>query len=140
MSQLEKFNVKTVTRAFKLDPVRQRRAKLVNAIEEQLKVAEAAVAGRSHQITRKVSVKNEQGEKALVERTVKARAWFFQQDSGWYVQCRYGSRVLALGKGNAVFVQSLAEVSGVLAALKAATEAGELDGTMGAAVRKKKSK
>jgi hypothetical protein len=140
MSHLAKLEFKSVTRAATQDPVQQRRAKLLSAIEEQLKVAEAAVAGRSHQVTRKASVKNEQGERVLVERTGKARAWFFQQDGGWYVQCKYGNKALTLGKGNAVFVPSLAEVSAVLAALKAATEAGELDAAMGTAALKKKPK
>lgn len=45
---------------------------------------------------------------------------------GWYVQGRYGNKVLALGKGNAVFVKALKDVQGALQALKVATEAVEL--------------
>ena len=43
------------------------------------------------------------------------------------MQCKYGSKALALGKGNAVFVKALKDVQGALVALKAAAEAGELD-------------
>ena len=48
--------------------------------------------------------------------------------AGWYVQCRYGARVItADGTNNAVFVKSLADVLGVLDALLNAAAAGELD-------------
>ena len=128
MSALAKLTVKTVTRANKQDPVQQRRQKLMAAIEEQLKVAAAAVKGESYEVRRKVWAKNEHGEKVLVERMRKVRAWFFEQDGGWYVQCKYGSKALALGKGgNAVFVKALDDVEGALQALYAAAAAGELD-------------
>jgi len=127
MSQLAKLNVKSVTRSTKQDPIQLRRQKLVAAIEEQQAVAEAAMNGKAYEVQRKTWAKNEDGEKVLVERMRKVRAWFFEQDGGWYVQCKYGSKALALGKGNAVFVKALKEVEGALVALKAAAEAGELD-------------
>jgi len=97
-------------------------------VEEQLKVAEAAQKGESYETRRKTWAKNEQGEKVLVERMRKVRAWFFEQDGGWYVQCKYGSKALVLGKGgNAVFVKVLADVEGALQALYAAAAGGELD-------------
>jgi hypothetical protein len=138
MSHLSKLTVKTVVRTNKLDPVIQRRQKLVAATEEQLKVAEAAFKGESYEVRRKAWAKNEQGEKVLVERMRKVRAWFFEQDGGWYVQCKYGSRALELGKdGNAVFVKALADVEGALQALYAAAAGGELDAAVSAVVKKK---
>lgn len=127
MSQLAKLNVKCVVRTNKQDPVQQRRQKLIAGIEEQMNVAVAAMSGENYEVARKTWVKNEGGEKVLVERMRKVRAWFFAQDGGWYVQCKYGSKALALGKGNAVFVKALKEVQDALVALKAAAEAGELD-------------
>ena len=53
---------------------------------------------------------------------------YFEQDGGWYVQCRYGARVISAdGTNNAVFVKSLDEVAGVLDAFLNAAAAGELD-------------
>ena len=128
MSALSKLTVKTVIRANKQDPVLQRRQKLMAGIEEQLKVAAAALKGETYEVRRKVWAKNADGEKELTERMRKVRAWFFEQDSGWYVQCKYGSKALALGKGgNAVFVKVLADVEGALQALYAAAAGGELD-------------
>jgi hypothetical protein len=128
MSHLTKLTVKSVTRTNKQDPVQQRRQKLMAGIEEQLKVAEAAVKGESYEVLKKTWAKNQQGEKVLVERMRKVRKWFFEQDGGWYVQCKYGSKVLALGKGgNAVFVKVLEDVEAALQALYAAAVGGELD-------------
>ena len=140
MSYLSKLTVKTVKRTNAKDPVTQRRQKLIAAIEEQLKVAEAALTGEIYEVRRKAWAKNEQGEKVLVERMRKVRAWFFEQDGGWYVQCKYGSKPLALGKGNAVFVKALADVEGALQTLYAAAAGGELDDAISAAVQSKKSK
>ena len=56
------------------------------------------------------------------------RPWFFAQDGGWYVQCRYGARVIAAdGTNNAVFVKTLRDVGPVLDVFLAAASAGELD-------------
>ena len=68
------------------------------------------------------------GERVLVKTHRRIRPWFFEQDGGWYVQCRYGARVItADGTNNAVFVKSLADVLGVLDTLLNAAAAGELD-------------
>ena len=102
-------------------------------------MAEAAVKGENFEVLKKTWAKNQQGEKVLVERMRKIRKWFFEQDGGWYVQCKYGSKVLALGKGgNAVFVKALDEVEAALQALYAAAVGGELDEAVEYTVRKKK--
>ena len=102
-------------------------------------MAAAALKGESFEVKRQAWVKNEQGEKVLVERMRQVRGWFFEQDGGWYVQCKYGNKVLALGKGNAVFVKALKDVQDVLAAMKDAVGAGELDEAIGAVVSKRSS-
>ena len=140
MSVLSKLTVKSVTRASKQDPVQQRRLKLAAAIDEQLNVAAVALKGESYETKRQAWVKNEQGEKVLVDRMRQVRPWFFEQDGGWYVQCKYGNKVLALGKGNAVFVKTLKDVQGVLASLKDAVGAGELDEAVALAVTRRGSK
>ncbi len=128
MSVLAKLNLKTVQRTVNKDPVIARRDKLVAGIEEQLQMAAAAVRGErfSVSVTRKVT--NDAGERVEQTAEKRARAWYFEQDRGWYVQCRYGARILFLnGKNNAVWVAELKEVADVLAAFKAAALAGELD-------------
>lgn len=65
------------------------------------------------------------------------RPWFFAQDGGHYVQCKYGSKPLALSKdGNAVFVKELTEVTSVLQAFYAAAAAGEFDSAIADAAKR----
>jgi hypothetical protein len=110
-------------------------------LEDQLKVVEFALKGERYEVRRKSWAKNEQGDPVLIERMRKVRSWFFEQDGGWYVQCKYGSKALTLGKdGNAVFVKALADVESALQALYAAAAGGELDAAIGAAMQKKVSK
>ena len=72
-------------------------------------------------------MQNEHGERVMVKAMRRVRPWFFEQDGGWYVQCRYGARVIAIEGNNAVFVKTLQEVGAVLEAFSAAAAAGELD-------------
>ena len=128
MSALAKLNLKTVQRTVKQDPVLARREKLVAAIEEQGRVLAAVVAGEEYTVKTMRWQTNDAGERVRVEHAKLVRAWFFEQDAGYYVQCRYGSRVLSInGKSNAVFVDQLDDVAGVLDAFKQAAKTGELD-------------
>ena len=64
----------------------------------------------------------------MVKTMRRVRPWFFEQDGGWYVQCRYGARVIAAdGTNNAVFVKVLDDVISVLDAFLKAAATGELD-------------
>ena len=128
MSFLAKLNLKTVHRNVQKDPVTARRDKLVAAIEEQGRVLSAMLKGEDYSVPVKRWRNNEAGDKVLVNADKRVRAWFFEQDRGYYVQCRYGTRILSInGKSNAVFVDELAAVQSVLDAFKAAAESGELD-------------
>ena len=128
MATLAKLNVKTVQRTAYKSPAQQRRTKLLTAIEEQMRVLEAAQSGNEYTVRVKRWHKGEGGERLRVEADKRVRAWFFEQDGGVYVQCKYGSRTLPIaGKGNAVFVKDLNGVTAVLEAFYAAGAAGEFD-------------
>ncbi len=128
MSSLAKLTIKTVSRQGKLSPVEARRSKLLAGINEQMEVAEAAMRGEQYSVTVPRWTKNEAGEKVRVQRQKVVRSWFFAQDGGYYVQCKYGAKALALSRdGNAVFVKEIAEVKGVLETFRSAALAGELD-------------
>lgn len=128
MSYIAKLNLKTVRRNVQKDPVIARREKLSASIEEQRLVLSAALAGESYSVKIKRWQTNDAGDRVQVERDKQVRRWFFEQDGGYYVQCRYGSRILnIIGKSNAVFVDKLDDVADVLTAFKSAAAAGELD-------------
>jgi hypothetical protein len=128
MSFLAKLNLKTVSRVVNKDPILQRRDKLAAGIDEQGRVLEARMRGEEFTVTKQRWATNDEGQRVQVERLSRVRPWFFEQDNGWYVQCRYGSRILHInGKSNAVFVDKLDEVAAVLAAFGDAAKSGELD-------------
>jgi hypothetical protein len=140
MSHLAKLNLKTVHRNVQKDPATARREKLLAAIEEQRHVLAAKQQGQEYTVPTKRWKSDAAGQKLLVEHQKNVRPWFFTQDGGWYVQCKYGTRALALAdKANAVFVKDLAAVQSVLEAFYAACAAGEFDAAVAAlAVRKSK--
>lgn len=128
MSYIAKLNLKTVQRTAQKDPLLARREKLIAGIEEQQRVVEAAMRGETYKVRSSKRVRNEAGERVAVEHERVVRAWYFEQDRGFYVQCRYGARILYLnGKNNAVWVETLKDVAEVLATFNKAALAGELD-------------
>lgn len=137
MSHLAKLTIKRVLRQDTLDPVQARRNKLLTAIEQQLKVAEAAKQGKQHIVTVSRWSKSDLDERNLKEHQRVIRPWFFAQDGGHYVQCKYGSKPLPLNKdGNAVFVKQLADIPSVLQAFYAAAAAGEFDSAIAEAANR----
>lgn len=138
MTALAKLNFKSVTRSTQRDPVVARRDKLVAGLKEQKLVYAAALKGEDHRVEKSKWMNNEQGERVSVKTHRRVRPWFFEQDGGWYVQCRYGARVIAAdGRNNAVFVKSLKDVGAVLAVFLAAANSGELDAAIAQAAERK---
>ncbi|SHK49347.1 hypothetical protein SAMN05444000_1338 [Shimia gijangensis] len=138
MTHLAKLTFKSVTRSTKRDPITARREKLVTGLNEQKLVHAAALKGEEHLTEKSKWVQNEQGERVMTKIKRQVRPWFFEQDGGWYVQCRYGARVIAAdGTNNAVFVKTLKDVGSVIDAFIAAAEAGELDKTINKAMERK---
>jgi len=137
MSSLAKLTIKSVSRQSKLSPIEARRNKLLASIEEQLKVVEAAIQGKEYTVTLSRWGKNQAGEKVRVQRQKVVRSWFFEQDGGVYIQCKYGAKALPLSKeGNAVFVKQLADVPAALQTIYAAAAAGELDAAIISCVKR----
>lgn len=130
MSYLSKLNFKTVTRIAERDPVAERRVKFAGAAEEQRRVVAAALKGATYTKTLK-----SKGDEQKRERAV--RPWFFPKDAGWYLQARYGARVMLIdGKSNAIFAAKLADVDAGLTALIDAAKSGELDPVLELASRR----
>ena len=137
MSSLSKLTIKAVSRQSKLSPIEARRNKLLAGINEQMEVADAAMHGEQYAVTVPRWTKNEAGEKVRVQRQKVVRSWFFAQDGGFYVLCKYGAKAISLSKdGNAVFVKQLAEVKPTLEMLRSATKNGELDEAVAALIKR----
>ena len=131
MNALAKLNFKTVAKTTTRDPVIARREKLIAGLKEQQLVYTALLMNEDHRVERHKWMNNELGERVLIKTHRRVRPWFFEQDGGWYVQCRYGARVIAAdGSNNAVFVKTLKDVGPVLDVFLSAAAAGELDGAI----------
>lgn len=138
MTHMAKLTFKTVTRSNTSDPIVARREKLIAGLKEQQLVHTAALKGEDHRVERQKWMNNEHGERVSVKTHRRIRPWFFEQDGGWYVQCRYGARVIAAdGTNNAVFVKSVKDVGAVLDVFLAAAQAGELDAVLAKVAERK---
>jgi hypothetical protein len=137
MNNIDKLIFKTVRKHSQRDPVIVRRDKLIAGLKEQKLVYAAALRSEDHHVEKHRWQITPEGARVSVKRQLRIRPWFFQQDDGWYVQCRYGARVIAAdGVNNAVFVKIFKEVVAVLDVFLAAAAAGELDAAINKAAKR----
>jgi len=138
MAPLKTFTFKSIERNRRESEITARRQKLIVKLEEQQKVLEHHVKGEQYTVNRPKWMQNTHGERVLVQKQRMIRPWFFERDSGYYLQVKYGTRILSVdGIHNAIFVEVISDLSGVLSKLITATEAGELDAAIAQALKPK---
>lgn len=125
-----------------ITPIQVRRNKLAKRLWEQMELARAQQAGATFAPTKLRSVRDaETGMRKQIETHKRVKAWWFTADNGKLaLSVRYGTRVLEIAKGKwAVEVGTDKELVNVLAVMKEAVLAGELDAAMEAASTKLRS-
>ena len=130
MSTLTALKLVANKRNCTLSPIVQRCNKLAAKIHEQLELCEAQRKGELYAPRRLRTVKNKYtGERTTVEAVKRVNEWFWINETGKFnLAVRYGSKVLELAKGkNAIELTTGDELIAVLAKLKDALLAGELD-------------
>ena len=138
MTSLKTLTFKIIERNRRESEITARRHKLIVKLEEQQKVLEHHVKSVQYVVTRPKWMQNDRGERVLVQKQRVIRPWFFERDGGYYLQVKYGTRILSVdGVHNAIFVKGISDLSGVLSELIAATEAGELDLAIAKALKPK---
>ena len=138
MNVLNKLNFTNVVRVNDKNPILQRRSKLISAINQQLNAHSSALKDEVYTVTKKSFVKDADGKRIKVDKEIEVKHWFFETDNKWFVQCKYGTKVLLLnGKDNAVSVANIKDVANVLRTLQTAVENGELDTAIETAMSKK---
>ena len=138
MTSLKTLTFKTIERIRRESEIIARRHKLIVKLEEQQTVLERHVKGEHYVVTRPKWMQNNHGERVLVQKQRVIRPWFFERDGGYYLQVKYGTRILSVdGVHNAIFVEAISDLNGVLSELMAATEAGELDAAIAQALKPK---
>ena len=115
------------------------RSKLLDRLAEQLKLAEAALAGRELTLTRTIYVNNEAGERVAKEVARRLRKWFWHNGEGtWFLELRYGGKVMKIaGDKTAIEVGELVDVPNTIATIMEAVGAGELDKALLAAKKER---
>lgn len=116
----------------RLETTEYRREKLIANIEEQIELANLALAGRPMVLKRK------RGH-AVVE--VRPRIWWqVDGDGKLFTQIRYNKVALSLGGlGTSIEVASLKRLPGIFRTVIRAVRAGELDQAISMAARKLKT-
>jgi hypothetical protein len=138
MTSLKTLTFKTIERNRRESEITARRQKLIVKLEEQQKVLEHHVKGEQYTVNRPKWMQNNHGERVLVQKQRVIRPWFFERDGGYYLQVKYGTRILSVdGVHNAIFVEAISDLNRVLSKLITATEAGELDGAIEKALKPK---
>ena len=131
MSVLNNFKLVDVKRNNQLSPMQHRRNKLIKKLWEQMEFVKAKQQGEIYAPKRLRTVTNKvTGERATVEMATRIRPWYWTTDSGKVcLSIHYGAKVIALAKGmTAIELANETEVLPTLEKIKAAVEAGELDG------------
>ena len=126
-------NLKLVTsqKQRTISPIVQRRQKLIDKIDEQLKSCEAQKAGEEYAPKRMRTYTNKHtGERMTVEAVKRVKNWFWIAEDGKInLAVKYGSKTLTLNKkgANAIQLATGDELIAALSSLKSAVADGELD-------------
>lgn len=129
MSALDKLKIVAMTPKRAASVEQERRNKLAQKLDEQLKLAEARMGGAAYQRTRYHWHTDENGDRKRIVRPVRLREWWTTSPTG-SIQfgLRYGSTPVEIQKGrNAVEVGKLEDLPGTIKVLMKAILEGELD-------------
>ena len=138
MASFKTLTFKTIERNRRESEIIARRQKLIVKLEEQQKVLDHHLKGERYVVTGPKWMSNNHGERVLVQKQLIIRPWFFERDGGYYLQVKYGTRILSVdGVHNAIFVEAIFDLNGVLSGLITATETGELDAAIVQALKPK---
>lgn len=133
MSYLKELTIVEELNSKSVSPVLKAKARLIAALKEQLKAAEAMVAGEPYMITKmKWQTNDDTGERVRAPIQVPLRKWYWRDAEGNVRFClRVRNRKLELKKGKTdIVVGDDRELPKVVASCLSAVEAGELDGVI----------
>lgn len=131
MAVLSTLKLVTAVRTNIVDPVQQRRNKLIQKLDEQLQMAQAKQAGTVYAPIKLRTVTDEAtGETKTVQVQKRVREWFWNGDAGKInLTVKYGAATLYLNAKNATAIElnNLDELVSVIKSLKVAAAEGEFD-------------
>jgi hypothetical protein len=122
-----------------------RRDKLLGKLDEQIGLASAQLEGKDFEAKRSRVIVSEDGQRERAMVPTRVKQWWWKADGKLLFSVNYGTRALELAKGkSAIEVASMQELIEALQSVRAAADAGELDGlidvasaSLGAAFKQK---
>jgi hypothetical protein len=129
MATLDTLKFTAAVKARHQAPVVGRRNKLGKKLWEQIKLAEAELAGAELNITRLKTVRDVDGVSKTIEVPKRIKPWWFTSEQGKVcLTVKYGSAVLEMKKGlPSIELASREQLVSTLEMVKQAVESGELD-------------
>jgi hypothetical protein len=129
MGHLENLKIVAQQQKRTQSKTEHRRLKLLEKLDEQLDMVQALIDGEIYTKTKVAYVKNEGGQRVLVEKPKRVRPWYWMSGAGGcYFQVWYGSKVIELKPGmTAVQVSKREELPAVIRSIIDAVRFGELD-------------
>jgi hypothetical protein len=140
MNHLKKLTIATDLNEHSVSPVIKARSRLILALNEQLKAAEAMVAGEIYQQTRMRWQNNDDtGERVRVAQKMPIRKWYWRDAEGKVRFClRVSNKRLELQKGKTnIVVGDDKELPAVIQTCIEAAEDGEFDEAIGLIVEQR---
>ena len=129
-STMANLKLTPARKSLHVNPIQQRRNKLIRRIWEQIELVKCQAAGTQFAPIKYRSVRDaETGVRRQIEVPKRVKSWVFTAENGkTAVAIRYGARVLELARGKfAVEIASPAQLIPTLELIKSAIDAGELD-------------
>jgi hypothetical protein len=131
MTIMSKLKLSEKTRSSMLvAPETQARAKVLDALEHQLKAAEAELTGTLYTIPRMRYVDNAaSGEREKREIQEAVKPWWFKDMAGdYYLQLKYGTKKIEIAPGKySIEVGKVENLVGTIKTVMEAGRSGELD-------------
>jgi hypothetical protein len=128
MKHLSKLKLVAAQHRRALNKIEQRRAKLIDKLEEQLALAEALISGGRFEPLRSVWQTNDEGVRVQIQRPKRVRPWYWLNAAGCFFSVYYGSKLIKLdGEMTAISLGTRAELPAAIHAVIDAVRAGELD-------------
>ena len=129
MGHLENLKIVAQQQRHTGNKTEHRRIKLLEKLDEQLAMVQSLIDGELYTKTKNTYVKNDEGQRVLVQKQKRLRPWYWMNGSGsCYFQVWYGSKVIELKPGmTAVQVAKREDLLEVIRSVMEAISFGELD-------------
>jgi len=137
MTYLKELTIVEELNSKSISPVIKARARLIEALKEQLKAAEAMVDGETYTITKmRWQTNDDTSERVRIPIQVPLRKWYWRDAEGKVRFClRVKNKKLELKKGKTdIVVGDDRQLPAVIEKCLAGVEAGEMDGVIGGLV------